>query len=106
MTTRLYQNLDLQIERAGNGYRAHVLYSPAGQATADFILPLASFRPSPFSARQVRVKQSDAPAEPVPTPRQFGEALFTAVFTNQVGACLARSRDAAESAGAGLRINL
>jgi hypothetical protein len=36
-----YRDFDLHIERAAQGYRAQVLNSPAGQATADFVLPFS-----------------------------------------------------------------
>ncbi len=36
-----YLDLDLHIERTTTGYRAEVLNSPAGQASADFTLPFS-----------------------------------------------------------------
>ncbi len=103
---QLYQNFDLQIDRAGNAYRARVLYSPAGQAGADFTLPFAQSELSLFLALQSRDSQSGPESGVALSPRQFGERLFRAVFTGPIGTCLSRSRDAAESAGTGLRLNL
>lgn len=39
MAQLTFQDFDLLIERAGDGYRARVFDSPAGQATVDFKLP-------------------------------------------------------------------
>ncbi len=48
MAIRLYQNFDLQNERAGNAYRARVLYSPTGQRAVEFALPFVSSELSLF----------------------------------------------------------
>ncbi len=107
-----YQNFDLQIEPAGNGYRARVLDSPAGQASSLIALP---FNPKtePNKVRLIggRIRHfqaSPATDEDVTPldPKVFGTQIFSALFGGEVGVSLRRSIDLAETAGAGLRIRL
>ncbi|GEM_PF-2330223 len=86
-----YQNFDLRIERSGmrrdeasSRYRAVVMASPAGEASAEFTLPALAL----------------ADIEAV------GRLLFEAVFSGEVRTALRRSLDRAAQAGAGLRIRL
>ena len=46
-----YRDFDLLIERAAQGYRAQVLNSPAGQATAEFVLPFSDVKLENFLLR-------------------------------------------------------
>ena len=90
------------------GYRAQVLNSPAGQATADFVLPFSDLelencllrlgRP----ARTVRRLESTE----MTTAKSFGAALFNAVFSGDVRACLRSSVDEAKRDNAGIRLRL
>jgi hypothetical protein len=91
-----YLDFDLFIERSGEGYRARVFNSPAGQATADFRLP--------FSEPELEKFLSESPKREA--ARAFGERLFNAVFKDEVLTCLRRSLDEANRQGAGLRIRL
>ena len=103
-----YRDFDLLIERAAQGYRAQVLNSPAGQATADFVLPFSDIelencllrlgRP----ARTVRRLESTE----MTTAKTFGAALFNAVFSGDVRACLRSSVDEAKRDNAGIRVRL
>jgi hypothetical protein len=103
-----YRDFDLLIERAAQGYRAQVLNSPAGQATADFVLPFSDLelencllrlgRP----ARTVRRIESTE----MSTAKSFGAALFNAVFSGDVRACLRSSVDEAKRDNAGIRVRL
>jgi hypothetical protein len=103
-----YRDFDLLIERAGQGYRAQVLNSPAGQATSEFVLPFSDLelencllrlgRP----ARTVRRLESTEMA----TAKSFGAALFNAVFSGDVRACLRSSVDEAKRDNAGIRVRL
>jgi hypothetical protein len=103
-----YRDFDLLIERAEQGYRAQVLNSPAGQATADFVLPFSDLelencllrlgRP----ARAVRRLESTE----MSTAKSFGAALFNAVFSGDVRACLRSSVDEAKRDNAGIRLRL
>jgi hypothetical protein len=103
-----YRDFDLLIERAAQGYRAQVLNSPAGQATADFVLPFSDLelencllrlgRP----ARTVRRIESTE----MTTAKSFGAALFNAVFSGDVRACLRSSVDEAKRDNVGIRVRL
>ena len=103
-----YRDFDLLIERQAQGYRAQVLSSPAGQATADFVLPFSDIelencllrlgRP----ARTVRRIESTE----MSTAKSFGAALFNAVFSGDVRACLRSSVDEAKRDNAGIRVRL
>jgi len=46
-----YLDFDLLIRRAEGGYRAQVLSSPAGEATADFTLPFSALELENFVLR-------------------------------------------------------
>jgi len=94
MDKMTYLDFDLLIEGFEEGYRARVLNSPAGQATANFSLP--------FLEQGGRGPQT-LDIEPVKT---FGKHLFEAVFEDQVQSSLRRSLDEADRQGTGLRIRL
>lgn len=94
MDKAIYLDYDLLIEGSEEGYRARVLNSPAGQATAHFDLP--------FLEQDMRALE----ALQVETVKAFGKHLFEAVFDDQVQSSLHRSLDEANRQGAGLRIRL
>lgn len=116
-----YLNLDLSLERSGEGYRARVLTSPAGEATsiveapfppaglavvaAGFPPPLTGAGrhalPDPIGAAEV----SESPAPPVGL-RTIGSHLFAAVLRGEVLAAYRGSVMQADDQGAGLRIRL
>jgi hypothetical protein len=103
-----YLDFDLQIERAGQGYRAHVLASPAGQAASDFALPFSDLELENFVLRMSRTHRG---TRRMGTPeleaaRTFGGRLFEAVFAGEVRGCLRSSLDAASEEGRGLRLRL
>ena len=105
-----YLDFDLLIERgqreedAQKGlYRARVLNSPAGQALGTFQLPfggpeLVSFLGA-MASGQLRQGRGM-------NPSRFGETLFATLFREQIGYCWARSLDAAQREGTGLRLRL
>lgn len=103
-----YRDFDLLIERSGQGYRAQVLESPAGQATAEFALPFSDLELENLllrlgrPARAVRRLDSTEMA----TAKTFGSALFNAVFSGDVRACLRSSVDEARRDNAGVRVRL
>ena len=107
-----YLDFDLEIEPAGDDYRAQVLNSPAGQPSATFRLP--------FSAQEVEdlrlqlatsghgigrdlTGQQSAEAT---DPKEFGGRLFGAVFSGELLACLRTSLSMAREGGVGLRLRL
>jgi CHAT domain-containing protein len=105
-------DFDVVIERDGDGYRTRVLASPAGQAQASFLPPFTEkdleiliLRVSGSigrARRQVRRIETQERRQ----LEEFGGQLFQALFSGPVAECLGRSRIAAESRGAGLRIRL
>lgn len=80
-----YLSFDLLLEAITDGYRARVVASPAGEASQDFDL---------------------AALGAVTGVQAIGAALFSAVFTGAVGACLASAWQQAQAAEKGLRIRL
>ena len=52
-----YLDFDLLIRRAEGGYRAQVLSSPAGEATADFTLPFSALELENFVLRVGRPRR-------------------------------------------------
>ena len=105
-------DFDVVIESYDDGFRARVVASPAGQAEADFALP--------FSDKDLRILVLEVVGSIGRVRRQvrridlpdrlllenFGDRLYQAAFSGQVGECLGRSRLVAESKGVGLRIRL
>ena len=103
-------DFDVVIESHDGGFRTRVVASPAGEAEADFALP--------FSDKDLRILILEVVGSIGRVRRQvrriespdrlllenFGDRLFRAAFSDQVGECLGRSRLAAESKDAGLRI--
>jgi CHAT domain/Bacterial Ig-like domain (group 2) len=104
----VYLDLDLLIQRAGEGYRAQVLSSPAGQAAANFTLPFSAIEIENLLLRAGRARRAtrriDSPE--VAAAKNFGERLFAAAFDDDVRACLRSSLDEARRQGNGLRIRL
>jgi hypothetical protein len=108
MSALAYVDFDLQIQRMARGYRARVLQSPAGQASATFSRPLPRKELETFrlyAGRPLRgvrkVARSDRTAA-----EQFGGRLFAALFREEVLECLRRSLDLARAKQCGLRLRL
>jgi hypothetical protein len=106
-----YFDFDLSIEAVAstpNRYRARVLNSPAGQASAEFDLPFSALEVENFLLRVGRprrgVRWSGSPE--MRAAQEFGGKLFGSVFQSPVQACLWRSLDNARQQGRGLRILL
>ena len=109
MAERACFDLDLLIDKHGDGYRARVLRSPAGDGQAvtfarlfgeleleNFLLKMGRSR-----GRTRRIESTSVRAA-----KQFGGRLYSAVFAGQVGECLRRSVDRAQDEDATLRIRL
>ena len=103
-----YRDFDLLIERSGQGYRAQVLESPAGQATADFTLPFSDLELENVLLRLGRPVRTVRRLESteMSTAKSFGAALFDAVFSGDVRACLRSSVDEAKRESVGIRVRL
>jgi len=115
MAAMTYIDFDLLIERFEQGYRARVLNSPAGQASAVLPSPLAQLDLERFLTRVGRPYRGllsdanrgpDAEIDARDAVVTFGTRLFEFLFTGEVGTSLRRSLDEAERQGAGLRIRL
>ena len=103
-----YRDFDLLIERSGQGYRAQVLESPAGQATADFNLPFSDLELENVLLRLGRPVRTVRRLESteMSTAKSFGSALFNAVFSGDVRACFRSSMDEGKREGVGIRLRL
>lgn len=103
-----YLDFDLLIEELVTGYRAHVVNSPSGQATAEFALPFQDLELENFFlrigrprrvTRRIETQESDA-------IKEFGAKLFGSIFKDTIMQSLRSSLDEAYRRGAGLRIRL
>jgi hypothetical protein len=105
-----YLDFDLLIERTGDRYRARVLSSPGGEASADFTLPFSSQELQIFVLKAIslgtrrRVRRIESPD--MREIKTFGRELFEAVFDDELNNCLRLSLHEAEKGRAGLRIRL
>src|SRR5687767_740449 len=104
----VYHDFDLLIDRSGEGLRAQVLNSPAGQASAEFRLPFSDDKLENYLLRLGRTRRATRRVESqeMNTAKAFGAALFDAVFTGDVKACFRSSLDEVRRQNAGLRIRL
>jgi len=105
-------DFDIAVEPAGDGYRARVLSSPAGEAQADFTLPFTEESLTILILRvvgsigRIRRRTRRIQSEERGLVEDFGDQLFRAVFSGPVRDCLARSRMVADSRDTRLRIRL
>lgn len=108
MTAQDYLDFDLLVEPGGEGFRAHVLNSPTGQAASEFQMPFSDLELENFFLRMAQsrgVTRKGESHDPGPT-RELGGRLFEAVFTEDVLSCLRSSIDEAQRQEKGLRIRL
>jgi hypothetical protein len=103
-----YLDFDLLIQRAGTAYRAQVVNSPAGQATIEFSIPFSNLELENFLLKVGRPQRGfrriDSPE--VESAKAFGQRLFSAIFNDELRACLRSSLDETSRQGTGLRIRL
>ena len=105
-------DFDVAIESLGDGYRARVITSPAGEAYADFALPFTEEYLTILILRVIgsigraRRKVRRFQSEERGLLEDFGGQLFQAVFSGSVRECLGHSRLVADGIDAGLRIRL
>ena len=105
-------DFDVAIESLGDGYRARVITSPAGEAYADFALPFTEEYLTILILRVIgsigrtRRKVRRLQSEERGLLEDFGGQLFQAVFSGSVRECLGHSRLVADGMDAGLRIRL
>ncbi len=84
-----YLDFDLLVTRTEGGYRAQVLSSPAGEATANFTVPFSELELENFILRVGRPRRG---ARRIGSPemeavRTLGKGLYEAVFSGDVRAC-------------------
>lgn len=105
-----YLNFDLLIQRAGAGYRAQVIDSPAGQATVEFEIPFSEERLENYLLKIGRPRRGGTRSRNSPeveAAKNFGDGLFKVIFKDEVRGCLRSSIDQARDQGAaGLRLRL
>lgn len=119
MANRVYDNFDLEIERAPEGnYRARVLASPEGETSWVHVsIPALSERAAGLLLgpnRQGRQPSRDAMVPPIPTTAgpqakvlvEFGSALFDAAFCGDVGTRWAASLASTRERNHRLRLRL
>jgi hypothetical protein len=112
MTMQKLLDFDVVIESLDGGYRTRVVASPVGDAAADFAFPFTDKDLEILVLKVVgsvgRVRQRVRRIEPQERRllEDFGGQLFQAAFSGPVRECLGRSRLAADSKNAGLRIRL
>ena len=105
---RSYSDFDVIVEPEGAEYRARVVDSPAGEATAMFAVPFSELELENFLLRVGRPRRGTRrlESEEMEAAREFGARLFDAMFHDDVEMSLQRSLDAVERRGEGLRIRL
>jgi hypothetical protein len=103
-----YLNFDLLVRRTEGGYRAQVLSSSAGEATADFTLPFSELELENFLLRVGRPRRGTRRigSPEMEAVRNLGKGLYDAVFSGDVRACWRSSLSHAEAQKAGLRLRL
>lgn len=103
-----YMDFDVLFERVGQNYRARVINSPSGQASANFSLPFSELELENFYLRIGRprshTRRADAPE--TDAARNFGQRLFKSAFPEEIYHCLRRSLDESSQHECGLRIRL
>jgi outer membrane protein OmpA-like peptidoglycan-associated protein len=103
-----YLDFDLVIRRADGGYRAEVLFSPEGEATADFAAPFSDLELQNFILRLGRPRRGRRRigSPEMETAKELGQRLYDAVISGEVRACWRSSARTAEAQNTGLRLRL
>jgi CHAT domain-containing protein len=103
-----YLDFDLLVRRTEGGYRAQVLSSPAGEATADFAAPFSELELENFLLRVGRPRRGTRRigSPEMEAVKTLGKGLYEAIFSGDVRACWRSSLSEAEAQSAGLRLRL
>jgi formylglycine-generating enzyme required for sulfatase activity len=110
MSSKSYLNFDLLLNEMGDSYQAHVIDSPAGQASRTFTLPFSAVELENFilkigqnrgNVRSLHIETID-----VPSIKKLGGALYEALFSGAVAERFSSSLAIARHEGKGLRIRL
>jgi hypothetical protein len=102
------RDFDVLFSRSGDGYRAQVVGSPAGEGQSSSFGPIAlAGELADFGAQAGRLRPGRVSADVMTAAaKQAGGLLFDSVFADGVGDCLRRSADQARDTGTVLRIRL
>lgn len=114
MITKVYQNFDLWIEPAQQGYRARASSLITGEATTTFTIPFSADEMNAITAarfsgsenRHVKYEDDSRSYLSGIDVKNVGERLFSAVFNNTVHTSLLSSLLTTNQTNAGLRIRL
>lgn len=106
MAQTRYLDFDLQITPTAAGYKVRVLNSPAGQPAGEFQLPFSAEELAGFLEQLEQSNNRQSALFEKGMVRTVGAQLFDTLFQGPVLACLTRSLDKAQQAGAILRIKL
>ena len=103
-----YDSFDLVVEQLGERYCARVVDSPAGQASIEFSFPFSDLQVENFLLRLGRSKglARRVLSTQLAAAKDFGGALFEAVFAGEVRSSFRTSADQADRRGVGLRVRL
>lgn len=108
--SRDYLDFDVAVTREGQGYAAHVLASPSGQASAPFTLPFAATDLAQFMIAVGPPRVSSrrlVPAEArVLDVKEYGRRLGESLLSGEVGQAFRDSLAAARTEGRDLRLRL
>ncbi|CAN7435361.1 CHAT domain-containing protein [Terrabacter sp. LjRoot27] len=108
--SRDYLDFDVAVTREGQGYAAHVLASPAGEASAPFTLPFAATDLAQFMIAVGPPRVSSrrlVPAEArVVDVKEYGRRLGDALLSGEVGRAFRDSLTTATGQGKDLRLRL
>jgi hypothetical protein len=101
-----YQDFDLSLERAADGFVARVLEAPGGPVP--FQLPFSETRLENFLLRLGRTRRAVRRVESseMQAAKAFGSALFAAVFSGNVDTAFHARLEDVRTRGMGLRIRL
>lgn len=99
-----YQDFDLLIERSGNGFKSHVVDSPAGEASISFELPFSQADVENFFIQIGHTRLIESPESQ--KMRTFGQLLFDSTISGEVRDRLRESLGQVKRNGKGLRIRL
>ena len=108
--SRDYLDFDVAVTPEGQGYAAHVLASPAGEASAPFTLPFAATDLAQFMIAVGPPRVSSrrlVPAEArVVDVQEYGRRLGDALLSGEVGRAFRESLTTATGQGKDLRLRL
>ena len=99
-----YHDFDLLIERQGDGFKARVIDSPAGEATAQITLPFTQTDVENFYIQIGHTRLFET--SQMQKMRVFGQELFEATFTGNVRDKFRESLSEVNRKREGLRIRL